>query len=64
MRPRRHERFTVWTSNGMGSYRSRSHAIAAAQWVARRRGDSVVVANETTGRIWEVSSVGIVSDLA
>jgi hypothetical protein len=48
----------------MGSYRSRSHAIAAAQWVARRRGDSVLVANETTGRIWEVSSVGIVSDLA
>jgi hypothetical protein len=62
MRARRTGRFIVYTSTGMGSYRSRSKAIAAAQWVAGKSGDSVAVASETTGQRWEVSPVGLVSD--
>ena len=61
MTRRRVERFTVYTSAGRGSYRSRSKAIAAAQWVALESGEPVVVHNETNGHRWDVSSRGHVS---
>lgn len=56
MRSKRHERFSVFTSSGIGSYGSRSKAIAAAEWVARESDDSVSVLDETTGQIWEISA--------
>lgn len=55
MRKRRSASFTVYTSNGRGSYRSRSKADAAARWVARETGDSVSVVDESTGESWEIS---------
>jgi len=36
--------------------------MAAARWVAIESGDSIAVANETTGQRWDVSAVGHVSD--
>lgn len=54
MRRGRHERFSVFTSRGMGSYGSRSKAIAAAKWVAQESRESVSVINETTGQMWVV----------
>jgi hypothetical protein len=61
MKPRRIDRFSVWTHQGSASYRSRSKAIAAARWVAIDTGDSIPVANERTGQRWDVSAVGHVS---
>jgi hypothetical protein len=56
MRPRRIDRFKVWTSHGPGSYSSWSKAIAAAEWVASESGDTISVANERTGQRWDVSA--------
>jgi hypothetical protein len=56
------ERFRVWTRHGMGSYRSRSSAIAAARWVASDTGETVAVASETTRHRWDVSPKGLVTD--
>jgi hypothetical protein len=58
----RTERFRVWTSHGSGSYRTRSKAIAAAQWTAGETGETVVVANEASGHRWDVSPAGRVHD--
>jgi hypothetical protein len=52
----RTDRFTVYTSTGMSSYRSRSKAMAAAEWVVAESGTAVSVMNEGTGQRWEVSS--------
>jgi len=54
MRRGRHERFSVFTSRGIGSYGSRSKAISAARWVAQGSGGTVSVINETTGQMWEM----------
>jgi hypothetical protein len=62
MTARRATRFRVWTSQGSGSYRSRSRAIAAARWVASETHDTIAVASETTGQRWDVSPAGRVSD--
>jgi hypothetical protein len=61
MRRRGVERHTVYTSSGSGSYRTRSKAMAAARWVAGASGEAVAVADETTGRSWNVSPAGLVS---
>jgi hypothetical protein len=53
-------RFTIFTSAGIGSYRSLTKAMAAAQWVAQESGDSVSVVNQSTGQSWQVSD-GLVS---
>jgi hypothetical protein len=53
-------RFTVLTSSGMGTYRSRAKAMAAALWVAHESGQPVSVMNRNTGQSWEVSD-GLVS---
>jgi hypothetical protein len=56
MRRDRHERFSVFTSLGIGSYGSRSKAISAAEWVAQESGGSVSVIDETTGQMWKISA--------
>jgi hypothetical protein len=58
----RTERFRVWTRHGMGLYRSRSSAFAAARWVASDTGETVLVASETTRHRWDVSPDGHVTD--
>jgi hypothetical protein len=40
----------------MGSYGSRSKAIAAAEWVVRSSGHPVSVVDETTGQMWEITA--------
>jgi hypothetical protein len=56
MRRGRHERFSVFTSRGIGSYGSHSKAISAARWVVEESGESVSVVNETTGQTWVIST--------
>jgi hypothetical protein len=63
MRTAKHDRFSVWTDRGTGSYASWSRAVAAARWVARGSGHSIALTNETTGRRWDVMPNGLVSDL-
>lgn len=54
MKRLRHHRFTVQTARGTGSYRSRLAATSAAEWVAEGSGETVLIANDTTGETWHV----------
>jgi hypothetical protein len=56
VRRRRNRSFTVYTSSGTGSYRSRAKAESAARWVAEGTGEPVSVVSESTGQTWEVTS--------
>jgi hypothetical protein len=54
MRGQRHHRFTVQTARGSASYHSRLAATSAAEWVADGSGETVLIADDTTGETWRV----------
>lgn len=62
MSHRRSDGFTLWTSRGSGSYRTWGRAAGAARWTAEGSGMSVLLVNDESGQMWDVSPDGRVAN--